>query len=144
MDEKQILSILQGLGDNIVADMKVIIELNGKMATSRLYDSLEAKAFITNDEKFNLAISYLFYGKYIDEGRRPGKQPPLQAIKEWTRLKGIPESAAFPIARKIGQEGYRGINFTEPFYDDIGVIKDIMGDAFAKYIVKVLIKDDNK
>ena len=35
-------------------------------------------------------------------GRPPGKQPPIQAIAAWAKLKGIP---AFLVARKIGREG---------------------------------------
>jgi hypothetical protein len=95
---------------------------------------------IKDKDKYLLTLSYPFYGKFVDEGRRPGKMPPVKDIMEWTRLKGIPESAAYPIARKIGEKGTKGINFTEPFYDDIKVVADIMGDAYAKYIVKELLK----
>lgn len=35
-------------------------------------------------------------------GRPPGKQPPIQAIAAWARLKGIPP---YLVARKIGREG---------------------------------------
>lgn len=139
MDEKQLLETLQGIGDFILADMKVLIELNGAMATGRLLKEIRVKA-IKDKDKYLLTLSYPFYGKFVDEGRKPGKMPPVKDIREWTRLKGIPESAAYPIARKIGEKGTKGINFTEPFYDDIKVVADIMGDAYAKYIVKELLK----
>jgi hypothetical protein len=139
MDEKQLLETLQGIGNFILADMKVLIELNGAMATGRLLKEIRVNA-IKDKDKYLLTLSYPFYGKFVDEGRRPGKMPPVKDIMEWTRLKGIPESAAYPIARKIGEKGTKGINFTEPFYDDIKVVADIMGDAYAKYIVKELLK----
>ena len=139
MDEKQLLETLQGIGNFILADMKVLIELNGAMATGRLLKEIRVNATKDKD-KYLLTLSYPFYGKFVDEGRRPGKMPPVKDIREWTRLKGIPESAAYPIARKIGEKGTKGINFTEPFYDDIKVVADIMGDAYAKYIVKELLK----
>jgi hypothetical protein len=139
MDEKQLLETLQGIGNFILADMKVLIELNGAMATGRLLKEIRVNA-IKDKDKYLLTLSYPFYGKFVDEGRRPGKMPPVKDIREWTRLKGIPESAAYPIAKKIGEKGTKGINFTEPFYDDIKVVADIMGDAFAKYIVKELLK----
>jgi hypothetical protein len=139
MDEKQLLETLQGIGNFILADMKVLIELNGAMATGRLLKEIRVNA-IKDKDKYLLTLSYPFYGKFVDEGRRPGKMPPVKDIREWTKLKGIPESAAYPIAKKIGEKGTKGINFTEPFYDDIKVVADIMGDAFAKYIVKELLK----
>lgn len=48
------------------------------------------------------------YAQYTEIGRPPGKQPPLQAIVNWTRYKGIDSRWAYPIARKIGQVGYKG------------------------------------
>jgi fructose-1,6-bisphosphatase/inositol monophosphatase family enzyme len=43
--------------------------------------------------------------QYVEQGRSPGKQPPLNRIMEWCVARGIPKEAAFPIARKIGQFG---------------------------------------
>jgi len=45
------------------------------------------------------------YASYADKGRRPGRMPPVDAIKAWCRVKGIPENAAYPIALKIAREG---------------------------------------
>lgn len=51
------------------------------------------------------------YVYYIENGRRPGKQPPRSAIVEWLEVKNIQpqdislESLAFLIARKIGRDG---------------------------------------
>jgi hypothetical protein len=135
-----VLTILESLGDDIVKDMRNIIKINGAIATGRLYDKLKVEA-INQNEKYSLVISYPFYGKFIDEGRKRGKMPPVDDIRAWTRLKGIPESAAFPIAKKIGEKGFKGINFTKPFYDDIKVIKEILTDGYSSYVVKVLTKD---
>lgn len=59
------------------------------------------------------------YWKYVENGRKAGKMPPIDAIKEWIRVKPIipkpyngkvPDTRqlAFLIARKIGREGYKG------------------------------------
>lgn len=51
------------------------------------------------------------YWYYLVCGRKPGKQPPMEAIQEWIRKKGISRegiserSLAFLIARKIGRFG---------------------------------------
>ena len=44
------------------------------------------------------------YGPYVEFGTRP-HWPPLDAIRKWCQVRGIPESAAFLIARKISRVG---------------------------------------
>lgn len=63
------------------------------------------------------------YIQVVQDGRRPTKNTGtgelLRAIKEWVRFKGIPIEAAYPITKKIHQEGtalFRGTDsrFTRP------------------------------
>jgi len=55
------------------------------------------------------------YGDQLEFGRKPGKQPPSEAIEQWLIAKGIAarlekdisvSSLAYLIARKIGREGW--------------------------------------
>jgi hypothetical protein len=46
----------------------------------------------------------LEHGKYVEYGTGP-HFPPLEPIREWARRHGLPESAAYPIARAIAQRG---------------------------------------
>lgn len=59
------------------------------------------------------------YWKFVENGRRAGKMPPINAILNWIKVKPIVPRAingripdtrqlAFLIARKIGNEGYKG------------------------------------
>jgi len=48
------------------------------------------------------------YAPAIEYGRKPGKMPPVDALKPWARRHGMPESAAFAIARKIQKYGIKG------------------------------------
>ena len=78
--------------------------ISNAIATGRLYDSISFEVKfegVSSTVEFSMAD----YGVYVDGGRRPGKMPPLSKIKEWTRVKGIPEKYAFPIARNIGKFG---------------------------------------
>lgn len=55
----------------------------------------------------------LIYGWPVERGRRPGKRPPVEAIKMWARRKlGLTgkelDQAAFLIARAIGRRGTEG------------------------------------
>lgn len=54
------------------------------------------------------------YAPVMEFGRRPGaKPPPVEPIREWARRHGLPEKAAFPIARSIGRKGIRGHHMLE-------------------------------
>lgn len=61
------------------------------------------------------AILQESYGDQLEYGRKPGKQPPSEAIEQWLIAKGIAarlekdisvSSLAYLIARKIGREGW--------------------------------------
>lgn len=51
------------------------------------------------------------YSLWVEQGRGPGRMPPVEAIRRWTILKGINPAAAYPIARKIGERGTRPTHF---------------------------------
>lgn len=137
---------LSELGTIFVKEMKSLIKLNGKFATGELYNSVKSKVFKDQKEVYHLEIDYIYYGLFIDQGRRPGmKQPPLKDILAWCRLKGLPDDAAFPIARKIGQKGFKGIHFTKPFENDMVVIKRIvneMGEEFQNDALEKILRDE--
>lgn len=48
------------------------------------------------------------YAENVYDGRKPGsRQPPTSAILGWMRRHGIPEKAAFLVARAIGRKGIK-------------------------------------
>lgn len=73
-------------------------------ATSTLSRSI---AYEVDDDGqiWELRVEAEDYFKYVEGGRRPGKMPPLKKIADWCRVVGIPSSAAYPIAKKIGEKG---------------------------------------
>ena len=46
----------------------------------------------------------------VEEGRRPGRRPPVEAIGRWARRHGIATNP-WRLAREIGQRGTKGIKF---------------------------------
>lgn len=52
------------------------------------------------------------YTQYMLEGRRPGKMPPFDAIREWLKAKGMAENLYYPIAKKIAEQGTEGTGRT--------------------------------
>jgi len=77
------------------------MELKDRNATGRSVSSLRpdysnpARISIVGDDAW----------KYIEQGRPPGRMPPLSRIIEWCIARGIPTGAAFPIAKRIGERG---------------------------------------
>lgn len=86
-------------------------------ATSRLADSFEADVTQT-PRGLRGEVVAVGYHRWAEKGRRRGKMPPLAAIVEWVRVKGLPERAAYPIARKIGREGTKGHPHLRPAVDE--------------------------
>ena len=106
-----------------------------------------------NGSYFELIFSLQDYYYYLEYGRRAGKQPPIEAIEEWIRVKPIipyavngkvPDTRqlAFLIARKIGREGTEGKKpLTNAMYSDNAenIIQEIK-QAFANQVNDYLIE----
>lgn len=124
--------ILEKYADIIAEQMKDILIKNNKKATGNLINSITYK--ISDKEIVFIADSY---GIYVLNGRKPGaKQPPLQPIIDWLRVKKIPigggkmkamvkrgkkghtdaqiKGMAFVIARSIGKKGIKALDYTTP------------------------------
>ena len=97
-------------GAEVVAEM--ITRLNGfrKKATGNLIKSLTYDVEV-NGKNITLNIDAEAYWKYVDKGRKPGKFVPVDALKKWAKVKGIPESAVYPINYKIYKKGIPPTNF---------------------------------
>lgn len=89
----------------IIQELKKV----GKDASGRLINSFDER--IQSQAKgVNIAILSEDYLTYVDEGRKRGKYPPISAISKWASLKGISQSAVFPIAKSIYKFGIKPTN----------------------------------
>ena len=113
--------------------MKRALQSKGKNK-GKLYQTLKVTA-LGNDGKVSLQLSMEDYGAFVDKGRKPGKQPPLKSIIAWCKSKNIDKSLAFPIARKIGEKGIKGINFTSAF-EDLSKLKLELVTEFKKTVTE--------
>ena len=101
---------VEQLGEDLVIALREELLKQGHKATGKLSESFKSKVSMTGDNII-LTIEGLDYGKYVDSGRRPGKRPPIQAIFNWVKTKGIASadkkarSIAFAIATAIAREG---------------------------------------
>ena len=106
---------LQEAGQRIVDKMVDSLFEQRAVVTGRLARSIESEV-TQNKGTYSLAISMETYGVYVDEGseRGPGKPPPVQAIADWIKRRGIStpqgmttQTYAFIISRSIGKRGQR-------------------------------------
>lgn len=88
----------------------------GINASYKLLNSVET-VVRRNDDEFTVTINLEDYWYYVENGRGPGKFPPIDKILEWIRVKPVipysdnrgrlptEEQLAFLIARKIAEQG---------------------------------------
>lgn len=83
-----------------------------------------------NGNFYEIEFNAPSYWKYANDGRRPGKMPPVNIISDWVKRRNITPYAlkngklptmnqlAYVIARKISNEGFDGIHFLEKSIDE--------------------------
>jgi hypothetical protein len=124
----------------IAKSLKSRLEENFSDASGDLGNSITVSANKSNNS-LEVNISMLDYWEALDKGRKPGKQPPINKIKEWLTypnpraklgLEGVSNvniaevnSLAFLIARKIGKKGTKGNNFASDVFDSNKVKVDL-------------------
>jgi HK97 gp10 family phage protein len=95
----------------IVREAERNIRDNDSIASGDLLGSIQSSV---SDDGLTVAVgSTSKYAPYVEFGTRP-HWPPVSAIARWCVLKGIPVTAAFPIARKISEVGTPEQPFLRP------------------------------
>jgi len=99
-------------GEEYISELSKLLRQEDKIATRDLIRSLNTRVFKTGfGTSYTLKIIAEDYLKYVDEGRRAGaKPPPVKPIRDWAKVKGIPEGLAYPIAKSIGEKGIKPTN----------------------------------
>ncbi len=100
----KLTDLLNKVGSELTSEMKTRLKGSGKVNTGKLLNSIKYKVTEKKDS-VELDFTMLEYGEWVDQGRKPGKQPPLDKIRKWCIQRGIPVKAAYPIARSIGKHG---------------------------------------
>ena len=127
-------ALLELYGASVVSEMESILISGGKYATENLINSLQYTVSV-NNTNYEISFDMAPYGVFVDKGRKPGKFPPISNISKWARVKGIPQTAVFPIARKIAKEGIKPFPFIEQSQDKFtNMLIQGISDAMAKDI----------
>lgn len=112
--EKEIFSKknLALFGQGYVRELTLQIKKAGKNSSGNLIKSIDYRVQVTAEE-IRILVESEDYLTYIDEGRKPGSYPDMNAISRWANLKGIPQTAVFPIARNIFKFGIKPTNIID-------------------------------
>lgn len=130
-----------------------------KFATGNLINSIETEIAI-NGTTINVVLNVLDYFQWVENGRKPGKFPPIAKIKQWIIDKPIiphendngklptENQLAFLIGRKIATEGIEPGNQLKDTVSELNAIyleklKAALVADFGVYQLKIL-KDINK
>lgn len=154
LDELQ--KVLQDYAKEAEEVYKYQISLGGKNASRKLTDSVKSK-IVVNGQAFEIYLNLQQYWKYIEEGRKPGKFPPVGAILNWISVKPIlprpdgsgnmerlrPKQLAFLIGRKIKEEGIDPFPALKTTQEELNrIYHDRLSAALAndigKYVRKTL------
>ena len=106
MDLNVLGEVINRFGSLIINQMKDELQSNGKVATGELLDSLSFE-FQVDAERILVQFLSADYGQYIEQGRAAGSYVPIDALKKWCEVKGLPEEAAFPINQHIFKFGIK-------------------------------------
>ena len=139
--EKSLENLITKLTKQTENKMRAILVSKGK-ADSRLMKTVRLQVKNTNTG-YQISTNMPEYAKYVNSGRKPGKQPPLKAIVEWCKRKNITQKASYPIARKIGLKGIKPTNFMDPLYNLKILLLNQMGKTLKQSFM-LIIKELNK
>jgi hypothetical protein len=134
---------LNQFGKNYVEILTAELVRADKKATGNLIDSLDWRVQ-GEANAIQIFIQANDYLTYVDQGRKPGSYPPIQAIKTWCSVKGIPQSAAFPIARSIFKFGIKPTNVIDKTIrkiqssTEMTKLQQIVANNIEKYVSEEL------
>lgn len=136
MDKNSLdLNTIKEITNLFAAAIKDKLEENGSNATHQLSNSI--KDIVKFDGKYlTVSIQLEDYYKYVENGRKVGKFPPVEKIKEWIKVKPViprgkngkvpnENQLSYLIGRKIAREGTRANPFLEPTIRDFKLVDKI-------------------
>src|ERR1035437_8168226 len=137
--------------DIFMTELKNQLASMGKAVTGELIGSLSYKVNRSGNG-FQAVLTSASYLDVVDGGRRPGKFPPLNDIRNWVEAKGIKigtlDQTAFVIARSISQKGIKPTNVIEISFDIAwdryqGKFADKIEQDFNEMIDSIQLKLNN-
>lgn len=122
--------VLDDFTKDVAETYRGLLLRDGKNATGELISSIKPMTPFLADGTFECSLSLAPHWKYVENGRRPGKFPPIDDILDWVKTKPqltrpnrldrkelAPKQLAFLVARKIATKGIQPGNQLEEAMD---------------------------
>lgn len=149
---------LQSLASDIVDEARFLLDTEKGNATKALRNNLR---YWIKETKTGFRIAFgargagAKYVRWVEEGRGPGRMPPVEPIRQWVRAKPLKlrnlktgqftpltdsnvNSAAFLIARKIGRKGTEGKRIferaVETYRPELTTIQEAVAKDITSYV----------
>ena len=148
----RLTEVLNEFADAFIQNARNNLDANQSNASYNLYNSFE-KVIEVGEDYFKVSISLADYWQYVENGRGPGKFPPVDKIKEWIEVKPINptplsngktpsvEQLSFLIGRKIANEGTEGKPLFEPAKEQtIREFEDKINQAIDEDVSNFILK----
>lgn len=152
MDKPKSNKVVEAFNEKLQS--KALKNLSDSKSSGRLQSSLKVTDKASSGD-FEIFIEMEEYGKYVDEGRKPGKGAPIADLKKWIVEKGLQlrdstkstqtteqkiNSLAFLINRKIKKKGINATNFLKDALDELTPkFADDLAGAYADDIVDEIL-----
>lgn len=132
--------------------IEALQEYKRQLGDSRIADTLTVQVENSGTE-YTISFMVQDYWKWIENGRTPGKMPPVNKLIDWAQRKKLPsggnnlkntESFAWAVAKHIAKNGIKAKNTLKNTMEDINNIEDRIMEALSIDIDNELTKNINK
>lgn len=134
------LTTIQDITNDFVVELKNRLTANKTNASGTLSNSI--RGIVKQNGKYIvISIQLEDYWQYVENGRKAGKYPPINAIKKWISVKPVfprplksgklptANQLAFLIARKISKFGIKPKPFLKPTINDFDLINKVYNEV---------------
>ena len=138
--EKLELTTIQDITNDFVVELKNKLTANDSYASGDLVNSI--RGIVKQNGKYVvISIQLEDYWQFVENGRKAGKYPPINAIKNWISVKPVlprplksgklptANQLAFLIARKISKVGIKPKPFLKPTITDFDLINKVYNEV---------------
>lgn len=112
----QLTKVIEAIGNDIILLARRVMHddsvgLNSQTGKNTLKDSILSQniSYTAAGNDDNIVITTLFanYVQYVENGRTAGKMPPISALEQWAKRRGIPTDSGtlYAIANTIRHDG---------------------------------------
>lgn len=143
MEFTNVIQFLNDFGKELADKNKRNLVNDDAVASGKLLNSIRY-IFNKNNTSFEISMEMAEYWKYVENGRKSGKFPPISAIREWVNVKRViprpyngklptENQLAFLIARSISKKGIKPKPiFNDTLDDAMNDFENGLEDAFTK------------